>query len=88
MTVTFAEVATGFVLILKAADVAPAATVIEAGTIADELFELNATTAPPVGAGALSVTVQTLGVIPTTDDGRSESVNVFTAVIVSVALND
>ena len=36
---------------VKAADVAPAATVTEAGTVRDESLSETATTVPPVGTG-------------------------------------
>jgi len=77
---------TGTVLMLKVAVVAPAATVIDVGTMAAALLELNITTAPPAGAGALRVTVHTLGVPPTTLLRLSVSVRVFTAVTVKTAV--
>ena len=43
---------------VKPAEVAPAATVTEAGTVKLVLFEERPTAAPPVGATLLSVTVQ------------------------------
>jgi len=43
---------------VKPAEVAPAATVMEDGTVSDVLLEVSATVDPPVGAAALSVTVQ------------------------------
>src|SRR5215471_6280759 len=46
------------VVMLNGADViAPSATVIEAGTTAVSELLVNGTTAPPVGAGALRLTV-------------------------------
>lgn len=71
---------------LKLAVVAPAAIATVAGTTAEGLLEDRDTTAPPDGAGAPRVTVQTLGEPPTTEVGLSDRVNVFTAVIVSVAV--
>lgn len=71
---------------LNVAEVAPAAMVIDAGTVADVLLELSITNAPPEGAAVPSVTVQTLGEPPTTDVGLSESVNVLTAVTVRTAV--
>jgi hypothetical protein len=51
---------------------APPATVTEAGTVAFELLLLSVTTAPPDGAGPLSVTVfKVVGVPPKTDAGDS-----------------
>ena len=62
--------ATGVVLTLKTAVVALAATVTLAGTVAaDALLLLRVTTAPPDGAGALSVTVPVDEVPPCTDVG-------------------
>jgi len=78
--------ATGTVLMLNDVVVAPAAMVTDAGTVATELLELIVTTAPPAGAGAPSVTVQTLGVPPTTLVRLSVSVRVFTDVIVRIAV--
>lgn len=43
---------------LKVADVAPAATVTDAGTVSAESLLVNVTLAPPLGAAPLSVTVQ------------------------------
>jgi hypothetical protein len=48
---------------VKPADVAPEATVTEAGTLSSELFEDNDTAAPPEGAEAFSVTVQVVEVL-------------------------
>src|SRR5438477_11350445 len=50
-----------FVMTVNVAVVAPAATVTDAGTVAAlRLLLVNATTAPPAGAAALSVTVPVL----------------------------
>jgi hypothetical protein len=55
---------------VKVAVVAPAATVTDAGTwAAAVLLELRETTAPPVGAGPLRVTVPVEGLPPTTEVG-------------------
>ena len=48
------------VVALKLADVAAAATVIEAGTVRFVLELLKVTAAPPAGAGWVRVTVQAL----------------------------
>jgi hypothetical protein len=57
-TVTVVLLATGLVLIVNVAVVAPPATVTLAGTVAAAvLLLLSVTTAPPAGATALSVTV-------------------------------
>ena len=69
-------VGTGTVLMLNDAVVAPAAMVTDAGTVATALLELRITTTPPTGAGALRVTVQILGVPPTTLLGLSVSFTV------------
>ena len=61
---------TVWVLILNVALVAPPATVTLAGTVAVDVLPLdNDTTAPPAGAGPLSVTVPVEGLPPTTLDG-------------------
>src|SRR5436190_18239834 len=52
---------TGFVVTMNVAVVAPAATVTDGSTVAALVLLLfNATTAPPAGAAALSVTVPVL----------------------------
>lgn len=85
--VTVADAATGDVLILNVADVVPAAIVTFVGTVAAAvLFEVNVTTAPPVGAAAASVAVPVLGVPPTTDVGLSDKVRAGAAVIVNDAV--
>ena len=70
--VTFAEIfqSMDFVDTVKVADVAPAGTVIFAGTDTAFRFELvNEMLAPPAGAGADSVIVAVADVPPTTVDG-------------------
>jgi hypothetical protein len=48
------------VVALKLADVAPAATLTEAGVVSTALLSERATLAPPVGAAWVKVTVQVL----------------------------
>lgn len=86
VTVTVVVEVIGTVLILNVAVVAPAAIVTVAGTVAEALLELNITTAPPVGAAAPRVIVQTLGEPPTTEVGLSVKVSVLTDVIVRTAV--
>jgi hypothetical protein len=58
---------TGWVETVAAAVIAPAGTVTLSGTVATEVFELaSATTAPPGGAGLLSLTVAVDGEPPLT----------------------
>ena len=73
--------ATGFVLTVKLALVAPPATVTLAGTVATLVLLLDRlTTAPPLGAAALSVTVPVEELPPVTLDGlRLSAVSVGAA---------
>ena len=65
---------TALVLTVKVALLAPAATVTVAGTVAEDVLLLEReTTAPPVGAGPLSVTVPVEGDPPVTLVGFSVS---------------
>ena len=68
------DVVTALVLTVNVALLAPAATVTVAGTVAVDVLPLEReTTAPPVGAGPLSVTVPVEGDPPVTLVGFSVS---------------
>jgi hypothetical protein len=79
--------ATALVVAVKVAVVAPASTVTVPGTCAAAvLLELKLTTAPPVGAAPLSVTVPVEELPPTTDVGFRLTEFRIAAVTVSVAV--
>src|SRR6516164_11689243 len=90
--VTAVAAFTALVVIAKVAVVAPAATVTEAGTVAAlVLLLVNATTAPPAGAAALSVTVPVLFAPPVRLAGFSVSeasadTAILRALVVGVAV--
>jgi hypothetical protein len=72
--VTGVDVVTALVLTVNVALLAPAPTVTVAGTVAADVLLLEReTTAPPVGAGPLSVTVPVEGDPPVTLVGASVS---------------
>src|SRR2546429_9090061 len=72
--VTGVDVVTALVLTVNVALLAPAATVRVAGTVAAAVLPLiRETTAPPVGAGPLSVTVPVEGDAPAATVGCSVS---------------
>jgi hypothetical protein len=72
--VTGVDVVTALVLTVNVALLAPAATVTVTGTVAAAVLPLiRETTAPPVGAGPLSVTVPVEGDPPVTLVGFSVS---------------
>lgn len=73
MIVTAVEAVTVWVVTAKVALVAPAGTVILAGTVAAVLLLVNVTTAPPVGAAEVRVAVPWTAVPPVTLDGLSAS---------------
>jgi hypothetical protein len=85
-TVALWLVATGTVIALNVAVVAPATTVTLAGTVQFASLEANVTTTPPAGAGVLSVIVLTEFPPPTTDAVLALSVNEPAAVIVRTAV--
>ena len=69
LTAVFAV--TAAVVIVNVADVAPAATVTVAGTVALVLFEARVTTLPLGPAGPVNVTVPITGAPPNRADGES-----------------
>lgn len=72
--VTLVFETTAAVVAEKAAEVAPAGTVTDAGTVAAAVFELvSVTTAPPVGAGPFNVTVAAEEAVPAALMGSSTS---------------
>ncbi len=78
--VTEVDVVTALVVTVKVALVAPARTVTLAGTVATAVLLLErVTTAPPLGAGPLSVTVPCEGLLPTTLPGLRASEERLTA---------
>ena len=79
--------ATGLVVIVNVAVVAPAATVTLAGTRAVVVLLLDrVTAAPPDGAGPFNVTVPVDGVPPTTDVGLRLTELSVAAVTVKLAV--
>jgi hypothetical protein len=79
--------ATGVVVTVNVAVVAPAATVTDAGTCATAVLLLvSVTTAPPAGACPLSVTVPVEGLPPTTEVGFRLMELRLAAVTVNVAV--
>jgi hypothetical protein len=85
--VTEVAVLTTLVLTVKVALVAPALTVTDAGTVAAAVLLLDKiTTAPSLGAGALSTMVPVEGLPPLTLDGttvREETARSGLAVLIS-----
>ncbi len=70
MIVTEVVADTAVVVTVKVAEVAPAGTVTEAGTVADVEFDETPTGEPPVGAADLRVIVPVLLFPPTTEAGE------------------
>jgi hypothetical protein len=86
---TLLDAAIGFVVTANVADVAPAATVTEAGTAAVAGAALcRVTVHPAVGAGLPRVTVPVAETPPTTIDGEIESAAATGALIVSTAFRE
>jgi hypothetical protein len=77
--VAVVTLATAVVVTAKVAVVEPWATVTLAGTVAEALLLERATTAPPVGAAALSVTVPVEPAPPTTLVGAKTTEETVTA---------
>lgn len=71
---------------MKVAVVAPAATVTDAGTVAEALFDARVTTWPPAGAGPASLTVPVEGLPPMTAVGARVTVPAPAVVIARVAV--
>jgi len=84
VTATFAT--TGVVAIANVADVAPAATVTVAGSVAFVELEVRLTTVPPGPAAPLSVAVPVEPTPPTTVVGETEMLLRVAGLIVSVAV--
>ena len=80
LIVAAVEAVTDPVVMLKVALVAPDATVTLAGTVATALLLRSDTTAPPIGAALVRVTVPCDAVPPTTVVGLTESADNATAV--------
>lgn len=88
MIVTGVALATPDVPIVNVADVAPPATVTEAGTVAFALPELRFTDVPPVGAIPVSVTVPVDDMPPITEVGETVTLSRPAGFTVSVAGTD
>ena len=74
MIIADVEVVTEVVVTVKVALVAPAGTAILTGTVADVELHDSETDPPPVGAGALKVTVPVAEAPPTTLVGLNDTV--------------
>ena len=82
--VTAVLIATGTVVAVKVAVVAPAATVTVGGTVAAGLLLVRVTTAPPTGAGPLRVTVPVEGLPPITLVGFTVAEDIVTGTGVTI----
>ena len=78
-------IATGTVVAVKVAVVAPAATVTVGGTVAAGLLLVRVTMAPPAGAGPLRVTVPVEGLPPTTLVGFTVTEDMVTGTGVTIS---
>ena len=88
MIFTFVAVATALLLTVNVADVAPAATVTEAGTVAAAVLLLvSAMRAPPAGAAEPSFTVPVLLAPPATVIGFNMT-ELSAGLTVSVTIRD
>jgi hypothetical protein len=84
-----AAVVNALPVIVNVADVAPAGMVTFTGTVAAAvLLDVSATTAPPVGAADVNVTVPVLVTAPYMDDGLSVTVESAAGGGVTVKLAD
>ena len=81
-TLTFVVVVTALVVTVKLALVAPAGTVTLLGTLAALMLSESVTTAPPLGAAALKVTVPVEEFPPTTLVGLRDSAKIVGVVVV------
>ena len=84
MIIADVEVVTEVVVTVKVALVAPAGTAILTGTVADVELHKRETDPPPLGAGALKVTVPVAELPPTTVVGLIDTVERTVAAGVSV----
>ena len=81
-TLTFVVAVTALVVTVKLALVAPASTATLTGTLAALELSESVTTAPPLGAAALKVTVPIEELPPTTLVGLRDSVEIVGIVVV------
>ena len=84
--VTDVKAATAEVVIVKPAEVAPAATLTLVGGVAEALLDVRVTDIPPVGAWPFSVTVPVEEMPPVTEFGETTKVLTFGGLTVSTPL--